>query len=277
MSGRASTPRGACDCHAHVFGPLDRFSFIEGRGYTPPERLASDYRAMLNSLGIERGVIVQPSVYGTDNRATLNAIAELGPNFRGVAVLPADVDDSTLADCAAGGIRGVRLSDMTKGGVPLAQLEAMAARIKAGGWHIQVLAEFSKSPDLAGRLRKLGVPIVIDHFGVVDPERGTGDAGFRAILKLLRDGVGWLKLSGPYLGSRQPIPYADMQPFAEALVAAAPDRLVWGTDWPHPSCGDAPPDDRALFALLDRWVPDVAARQRILVDNPAALYGFPAP
>lgn len=272
-----AVPSGACDCHAHVFGPLDRFSFIEERGYTPPERLASDYRAMLESLGIERGVIVQPSVYGTDNSATLNAIAELGSSFRGVAVLPADVDDATLADFAARRIRGVRLSDMTKGGVPLSNLEAMAARLKGSGWHIQVLAEFSKSPDLPSRLRKLGVPVVIDHLGIVNPERGTGDAAFQSILDLLRDGIAWLKLSGPYLGSRQPIPYADMQPCAEALVAAAPGRLVWATDWPHPSCGDSPPDDGALFALLDRWVPDTEMRRRILVDNPAELYGFPPP
>jgi predicted TIM-barrel fold metal-dependent hydrolase len=164
---------------------------------------------------------------------------------------------------------------MTKCGVPLSELESMAARLKGSGWHIQVLAKFSKAPDLAVRLVRLGVPIVIDHFGVTDPERGTGDPGFQAILALLRNGVGWLKLSGPYLASRQPLPHADMEPFAAALVAAAPDRLVWGTDWPHPSCGDKPPNDGALRALLDRWVPDASIRRRILVDNPAALYGFP--
>lgn len=269
--------RGACDCHAHVFGPLERFAFIEGRSYTPDECLASDYRAMLASIGIERGVIVQPSVFGTDNGATLSAIAELGKNFRGVAVLPADVEDSVLSDCAAGGIRGVRLSDMTKGGVPLSQLEKMADRLRGSGWHIQVFAEFSKSPDLADRLRSLGVPIVIDHFGMIDPARGIDDPGFHAILALLRDGVGWLKLSGPYLASHQPMPHADMDALAAALVEAAPDRLVWGTDWPHPSCGNKLPDDGALRSLLDRWVPDASIRRRILVDNPAALYSFPPP
>jgi predicted TIM-barrel fold metal-dependent hydrolase len=268
---------GACDCHAHVFGPLDRFAFIEGRSYTPAERLASDYRVMLTSIGIERGVIVQPSVFGTDNSATLNAIAELGKDFRGVAVLPADAGDSLLSDCATGGICGVRLSDMTKGSVPLSQLEAMADRLKGSGWHIQVFAEFSKSADLSDRLRKLDVPIVIDHFGMVDPTRGTGDPGFQAILALLRDGIGWLKLTGPYLASHLPMPHADLEPFAAALVEGAPDRLVWGTDWPHPSCGDKPPDDGALRSLLDRWAPDLSIRRRILVDNPAALYGFPQP
>lgn len=267
-------PAAACDCHAHVFGPLDRFKFIEGRSYTPRERLASDYRALLDSLGIDRGVIVQPSVFGTDNGATLNAIAELGENFRGVAVLPPDVSDGVLADCAAGGIRGVRLSDMTAGGVRLSHLEAMAARVKSLGWHIQIFAEFSKETALPRRLRKLGVPVVIDHFGVVDPERGLADAGFQAVLNLLRDGVCWLKMSAPYIMSRQKDSLADVQPFAEALVEAAPDRLVWATDWPHPFCGDSPPNDADLLALLHRWAPDAALRKRILVDNPAALYSF---
>jgi predicted TIM-barrel fold metal-dependent hydrolase len=166
---------------------------------------------------------------------------------------------------------------MTKLGVPLSQLETMADRLRGSDWHIQVFAEFSKSADLADRLRNLGVPIVIDHFGMIDSARGTGDPGFQAMLALLRDGVGWLKLSGPYLSSHQPMPHADMEPFAVALVEAAFDRLVWGTDWPHPSCGDKPPDNGAIRTLLDRWIPDVSIRRRILVDNPAALHGFPQP
>lgn len=275
MSG--PVPRGACDCHAHVFGPLDRFAFIEGRSYTPPERLASDYRVLLASLGVERGIIVQPSVYGTDNGATLNALAELGDGFRGVAVLPPDVNDAVLADCAARGIRGVRLGDLLRGGVPLSHLEAMAARLKGTGWHIQIFAEFSKNPELTGRIRKLGVPVVIDHLGLIDPDLGVADPGFQAILALLRDGLGWVKLSGPYLSSRRPMPHSDVEPLVATLVEQSPDRLVWGTDWPHPSAGDALPDDLALLALLDRWVPDLATRKRILVDNPAALYGFPLP
>jgi predicted TIM-barrel fold metal-dependent hydrolase len=270
-------PRGACDCHAHVFGPADRFDFIANRDYTPPERPAGDYRAMLASLGIERGVIVQPSVYGTDNSATLSAIAELGQSFRGIAVVASDVDDATLAGYDAGGIRGVRLNEFTKGGVSLAFLEAMAARLEGSGWHIQVIAKVAGDPAIIRRLGKLGVPVVIDHFGLLDPERGVGDPGFQAMLSLVRDGNAWMKLSGAYISSRREIPYDDMKPYADALVAAAPERLVWGSDWPHPVLGDKTVDDRALLALLEAWAPDEPTRKRILVDNPAALYGFPAP
>jgi predicted TIM-barrel fold metal-dependent hydrolase len=270
-------PHGACDCHAHVFGPLDRFPFIEERGYTPAETLPGDYRAMLASLGVDRGVIVQPSVFGTDNGATLSAIAELGADFRGVAVLPPDVEDAELVRCAAGGIRGTRLSDLTRGGVPLAHLEAMAARLKGSGWHIQIFAAFSTEPDLPARIRTLGVPVVIDHLGLLDPRLGTADPAFRAVLELLRDGLCWMKLSGPYISSQLPAPHADIEPLVAAIVDAAPGRLVWGTDWPHPSAGDAVPADADLLDLLGRWVPDTATRHRILVDNPAALYGFPPP
>jgi predicted TIM-barrel fold metal-dependent hydrolase len=269
------TPRGACDCHAHIFGPESRFPYIPNRSYTPAERLPSDYAAMLKSIGIERGVIVQPSIYGTDNRATLSAIAELGANFRGVAVLPPDVDDRTLADHAAGGIRGLRLSGITPGGVGLEHLEAMAARLKGSALHIQLLANLSKERDLPARIRKLGVPVVVDHFGVVDASEGVAGEGFRNLLALVRDGLCWVKLSGLYLVTRQPAPFAEIGPLAEALVAAAPDRMVWATDWPHPASKD-PVSDAGLLTLLGDWVPDEAIRNRILVDNPARLYGFPA-
>jgi predicted TIM-barrel fold metal-dependent hydrolase len=270
-----TAPRGACDCHAHVFGPEDRFPYSPNRSYTPPERLPAAYGAMLKSIGVDRGVVVQPSVYGTDNRATLNAIAELGSSFRGVAVLPPDVDDSTLADHAAGGIRGVRLSGITPGGIGLEALEAMSARLKGSGWHIQLLANFTKERNLAGRIRKLGVPVVVDHFGVVAAGEGTAGAGFRDLLGLAREGLCWVKLSGLYLVSQQSTPFADVRPLAEALVSAAPERMLWATDWPHPASKD-PVDDRRLLELFAEWVPDESVRTRILVGNPAMLYGFPA-
>lgn len=264
----------ACDCHAHVFGPLDRFPFAENRSYTPPERLSTDYAAILDALGVERGVVVQPSVYGTDNRATLAAIAELGPDFRGVAVVGPDVADAALADLDAGGIRGVRLSDLTRGGVPLARLEAMAERLSGSGWHIQVLAEFGKDADLAARIRKVPVQVVVDHFGLLDPAAGPRSAGFMALAGLLRDGHAWLKLSGPYLAGDS-APFNEVDALARALVEACPERLVWGTDWPHPASPTAI-DDAVLLAALERWAPDPSTRNRILVDNPATLYGFAA-
>lgn len=271
----AQAPRGACDCHAHIFGPLSRFPYNPARSYTPAERLPCDYAAMLKSIGIDRGVVVQPSVYGTDNRATLNAIAELGADFRGVAVLEPDVDDKSLADHAAGGIRAVRLSGITAGGVGLEHLETMAARLKGSAWHIQILANFSKDRDLAARIRKLDVPVVIDHFGVVDASEGVSGQGFRDLLALARSGRCWVKLSALYLVSRQPAPFTDLRPMAEALVAAAPERMIWATDWPHPAAKD-PVDGSCLLSLLYEWVPDDAVRHRILVDNPTKLYGFSA-
>jgi 2-pyrone-4,6-dicarboxylate lactonase len=270
-------PAGACDCHAHVFGPLDRFPFIAERSYTPAQTLPSDYREMLRSIGLTRGVVIQPSVFGADNAATLNAVKELGPNYRGVAVLRPEIGDRELADFMSAGVRGVRLSDLTTGGVPLSHLETMAARLKGSGWHIQIFANFSEDRELPTRIAKLGVPVVIDHLGVIDPAAGTSDPGFHAIVALLRDGLAWVKLSGAYISSKEKLPYPDVAPIASAYVAAAPDRLVWGSDWPHPAAPGAPPETRRLLELLAAWAPDVARRRQILVENPATLYGFPSP
>ncbi len=270
-------PDGAADCHAHVFGPLDRFAFIPDRGYTPAETRPADYRAMLDAIGLSRGVIVQPSVFGTDNGATLDAIAELGiARTRGVAVLPPDTPDATFADFALAGIRGVRLSDLTRGGVSLVHLEAMADRLRGSGWHIQVFANFTAQPKLAQRIRKLFVPVVVDHFGLLDPDAPADSDGFKALRSILIDGHAWLKLSAPYLVSRGGPPWSDVDGIALRLVADCPDRLLWGTDWPHPAAPH-PPDPGAIRASIDRWLADAATRRRVLVDNPAALYGFADP
>jgi predicted TIM-barrel fold metal-dependent hydrolase len=267
-------PEGACDCHAHVFGPLARFPLANGRSYTPPERLPSDYRDMLDRVGLARGVIVQPTVYGTDNRATLAALVELGERVRGVAVLPPDTGDNELSALAASGIRGARINAITPGGTSLNQLEALASRLKGSGWHIQIFADFPERLDLIPRIRRLGVPVVIDHLGALGAECGADDPAFAAIVGLLRDGLCWLKLSGPYIVSRQQFPYADVAPVAGGFVEACPGRLVWASDWPHPLAGEKAPGTAELLALLDRWAPEAAVRKRILVDNPAELYGF---
>ena len=266
-------PAGACDCHAHVFWPPARFPFASARSYTPPERLPSDYRAMLQRVGLARGVIVQPTVYGTDNRPTLAALAELGDRVRGVAVLSPEIADNELSALAASGIRGARINALTPGGTSLDHLEAMAARLKGSGWHIQIFADFPRRPDLIPRIRGVGVPVVIDHLGAIGPELGAGDPAFSGIVGLLRDGLCWLKLSGPYIVSRQHLPYSDIAPVAAGFVEACPERLVWASDWPHPSTNEAP-DEADLLILLDRWAPDAAIRKRILVDDPVELYGF---
>ena len=274
---REAFPPGATDCHAHVFGPAARYPLSPRRGYTPPDCLLADYRRMLATIGCTRAVLVQPSVYGTDNRAHLDALAEAGPAFRMVAVLEPDVPATELERLHAAGVRGVRFNLVSKGGGTAEGLARMAARIAALGWHVQVFATADALARLEPELARLPVPVVIDHMGHVTTELGLAHAGFQALLRLLRGGNAWVKLSGAYRTSREPrAPFSDVVPYARALIEAAPQRCVWGSDWPHPMVNDRPmPNDGDLADLLADWAPDAAQRQRILVDNPAALYGFP--
>ena len=274
---RVAYPPGATDCHAHIFGPAARYPLSARRGYTPPDCLLAEYRHMLATIGCTRAVLVQPSVYGTDNRAHLDALAEAGPAFRMVAVLEPDVPAAELKRLHAAGVRGVRFNLVSKGGGTAEGLARMAARIAALGWHVQVFATADTLARLEPELARLPVPVVIDHMGHVTTELGLAHAGFQALLRLLRGGNAWVKLSGAYRTSREPrAPFADVVPYARALIEAAPERCVWGSDWPHPSVYDRPvPNDGDLADLLADWAPDAALRRRILVDNPAALYGFP--
>jgi len=266
---------GATDCHAHILGPLRRHGFVADRSYTPPEALLSDYRRLLAVLGVTRAVLVQPSVYGTDNRAMLAAMAEAGADFRGVAVVDADVAEGELAVLHAAGVRGVRVNILFRGGVGLDALDGLADRIKDLGWHIQLLIDVSDCADFWRVADRLPVDLVFDHMGHLPAAKGVGDPGFQALLALIREGRAWAKLSGPTrLSAGDGPPWRDVVPFARALVAANPDRLVWGTDWPHVATWGAMPNDGDLLDVLADWVPDAVLRQRILVDNPARLYGF---
>lgn len=269
-------PPGATDCHAHVFGPADRYDYAPNRGYTPPDVLLEHYQHMLATLGVERAVLVQPSVYGTDNRAHLDALASAGPSFRMVAVVDDDVADGELERMAAAGVRGVRINAVNQGGLSLDILERMAARLNPLAWHIQLFVEVAKIAELEQRLAALPVPVVIDHMGHTTADKGLDHPGFQALLRLLRGGNTWVKLSGAYRLSREPRPpFSDIVPYARALIAAAPERCVWGTDWPHPMVNDRPmPNDGDLADLLADWEPADAQRRAILVDNPARLYGF---
>ena len=270
-------PPGATDCHCHVFGPYNPYPLSPGRSYTPQEASVAAYLEMLETIGLSRTVIVQPSVYGTENAVTLDAAEAIGLHrARAVVVVDEVVGAAELAAMAARGARGTRFNAVSGNGAPLGQLEALAERVAPLGWHIQLYAAADAMPHLEPVLRRLPVPVVVDHMGGVKAAAGGVDhPGFRALLRLLESGA-WVKLCG-YRASAGP-PYADVEPMARALLAAAPDRCVWGTDWPHPSL-HAPsevPDDGELLGALGRWAPDETARRAVLVDNPARLYGFSA-
>jgi predicted TIM-barrel fold metal-dependent hydrolase len=268
-------PPGATDCHCHVFGPYDRYPLSPGRSYTPLEASIGAYLAMLDTIGLSRTVIVQPSVYGTDNAVTLDAVEAIGlGRARAVVVVDEGSGDAEVAAMAARGARGVRFNAVSGNGAPLDQLERLGARIAPLGWHVQLYTHADAMPDLEPVLRRLPVPVVVDHMGGVKAAAGgVQHPGFHSLLRLLERGA-WVKLSG-YRSSAGP-PYADVAPMARALLSAASDRCVWGTDWPHPSLHDPAevPDDGALLDALGEWAPDEAARRAVLVDNPARLYGF---
>lgn len=268
-------PPGACDCHAHVFGPRSRYPFAPNAAYIAPDSPTEAYVRMLKTIGCERAVIVQPSVYGTDNSATVDALRSGLFAFRGVAVVRPNINDRELQSLHDAGVRGIRvnLSSATPG-MTLEQAHRLAPRLKAMGWHIQFFLDLKTMPDAEEKLGALDITIVIDHFGRVSAKEGLGSAAFKSLLKLVRRENCWAKLIGPYfLSSRRPL-FPDVAPLAQAVVAAAPDRVVWGTDWPHPSPHGAMPNDGDLADMLATWVPDDTLRKRILVDNPERLYDF---
>lgn len=267
-------PQGACDCHAHVIGPSEKFPYVDARSYTPPTASLEAYKRLHQVLGIQRAVIVQPSVHGTDNRVTLEAIAGYGEAARGVAVVNETVSEAELVALHEGGIRGLRLNVLFGGGVGLHALEPLAARIADLGWHIQLLLDASHMVELAPRIRKLPVPVVVDHMGHMNVDKGLEHPGFVALCALVREGLCWIKLSGNYRLSTARPHYEDVIPYARTLIEAAPEHMIWGTDWPHPALYAAMPNDGDLLDALDDYAPGVDEKRAILVDNPARLYGF---
>jgi 2-pyrone-4,6-dicarboxylate lactonase len=276
-------PGGACDCHAHICGPATAYSYDGERIYTPPDATIESYRHLLATLGVERAVLVQPSVYGTDNRAMLAALRMAGPGFRGVAVVEPTIAAHDVEALHQAGVRGVRLNlvDRREGrnAVPVEIVHALADRIAPFGWHIEFLVNLDEAPGFAGAIADLPVPIVLGHLGY--PRAGARDwiktPPFAGLLDLLAGGRCWVKLTGPYRISGAPdLPYDDVDAAAEALARAAPGRLIWGSDWPHVMMKKPMPNDGALCDLLARWIPDAVTRARILVENPMELYGFGA-
>jgi predicted TIM-barrel fold metal-dependent hydrolase len=274
-------PPGACDCHCHVFGPAARFPYAEPRSYTPDDAPLEDYLALLDRLGLARGVIVQPSAYDRDNSATIDALRRAPDRLRGVGVAGAELTPEILREWHDAGIRGLRANEYRRagqaayhGGVPLAEIEPFAPIMAELGWHLQLWLDAGDLPDLMPRLARLPIPVVVDHMGRLDHRRGTFDPGFEALRRGVGEGRLWAKVSGTYrLGATAP-DYTEARPFHDALVAANPDRLVWGTDWPHPRPEGPIPDAARLLEVFLDWTPE-PARHSILVRNPEALYGFP--
>lgn len=274
VAASVTLPKGACDCHSHVIAAPEIRPYVANRSYTPPPASLAAYKHMHTILGIERAVIVQPSIYGLDNSITLCAIRDYGPQCRGIAVVDGTIGEAELETFHQGGIRGIRYNMMFGGGVELTSLERMADRIAAFGWHVQLLIDGRGLTDLEPRLQKLSVPVVIDHMGFIQARDGLDQPGFQALLRLVAAGRTWVKLSGNYRISQERPDFTDAIPFARALIAAAPDRMVWGTDWPHPALFEFMPQDHALVEALYSYFDDPGMAKRILVDNPAGLYGF---
>ncbi|MSV34923.1 MAG: 2-pyrone-4,6-dicarboxylate hydrolase [Bryobacterales bacterium] len=273
---KLKAPLGACDCHHHIYDGV-RFPPVEPGGTIIPEARFEEYRRLQKRIGTTRSIIVTPSAYVVDNRVTLDAIEKLNRNSRGVAVLHPTVTDAELKKLDAGGFRGIRfsISDRGKSATSVDMIEPLAKRVAALGWHIQI----NMSPDqivaLADVWNKVPSAIVFDHMGHVPQPVGLSHPVYGVIRKLVDKGRTWVKLSVTYDNTKDGPPgYADITKVAQAYVKAAPERMVWGSNWPHPN-ETTKPDDAMLFDLMAKWAPDEATRNRILVTNPATLYGFP--
>ncbi len=282
-------PAGACDCHTHVFGDPARFPFAASRRYTPESASIEEMRAMHRALHIERVVVVNPSIYGTDNSCTLDALKHFGSISRGVAVIGERTPDSDLDAMARAGIRGIRINMETAGQTDPAigrrRFQEAVARVQGRNWHIQIYTRMSVIEAIKDLVAAAPVPVVFDHFGGAQAALGTGQPGFESMLNLVRTGKAYVKISAPYRISKMPPDYPDVAPLAKALIAANPLRILWGSDWPHPATPvpgrkitEITPlwqiDDGRVLNLLPTWAPDAGLRKTILVDNPAQLYGF---
>ena len=283
-------PADACDCHTHIIGDPQQFPLFSGRVYTPETASPEEMAELHKALHIERVVIVTPSVYGTDNSATLYGMKARGADARGVAVIKEQTPDSDLALFDKAGIHGIRLNLATGGtndpGVGRQRFQTVLPRMASRDWHIQIYTNLAMISALKDLLLSSPVPVVFDHFGGAQASLGVAQPGFADLLDLVRSGKAYVKISGAYRASSRAPDYPDVVPLAKALIAANAERIVWGTDWPHTN-SDIPPgkkptdltplfqiDDGRLMNQLPVWAPDAAVRKAILVDNPARLYRF---
>lgn len=274
----ARAPDGTVDTHLHIYGPADRYPAAPtSRVPAPPGGSLDAYRRVMERLGITRAVIVQPSTYGADNRCTMEAVAALGDRARAVVVVTPEAEDAELARLTQLGAVGIRFFMLPGGVLPWEALEEMAARVHGFGWHVQLQLDGRDLGDSLPMLRRLPCDLVIDHTGKFLEPVAPDHPGFRALLSLVETGRVWVKLSAPYETSREGPPhYMDVGRLARALIRAAPERMVWASNWPHPSKQPDPPDDAMLLDTIRHWLGDDTVLHRILVDNPAQLYGFAA-
>jgi 2-pyrone-4,6-dicarboxylate lactonase len=272
-------PPRACDTHAHIMGPKAKYEYSPARIYTPPDCLLADYLHMLDMLGVERAVLVQPSVYGTDNTVMLEAMKTAGNRLRGVAVVEEDISDDELKALDAAGVRGVRVNivdvkDRKPGTLPMGSLRELAQRIAPLGWHLELLMHADEFPDLDETFADFPVDIVLGHLGYLTQGAPLDHPGFQALLRLLKAGRAWVKLTGPYRITSERLPYPSTVPFAHALLEANRERVLWGTDWPHVMLKGLMPNDGELADVLSSWIPDIPTRQQVLARNPEKLYRF---
>ena len=266
-------PAGACDCHMHIYD--SRFAYVPNAALKPPEARVQDYRALQKRLHTTRCVVVQPSSYGIDNRCTLDAVEQLGNTARAVAVVDTTVTDSELKRLAQAGVRGIRFNLVQAGATTVAMLEPLSKRVDELGWHVQIHMLADQIFEHKEILQRLPSAVVLDHMGRIPASSSITHPAFAVISKMIEKGNTWVKLSSAYQDSKVgPPSYADMMGLAQAYVKAAPERMLWGSDWPHPTVKGGKPDDAVLLDLLADWAPDERTRKRILVDNPESVYGF---
>ena len=268
-------PLNACDAHCHVFGPASRFPFAADRAYTPPDAGVEQLRALHERMGLSRAVLVQASCHGTDNSAMVDALERSEGRYAGVAMIDESCPDSEIERLHTAGVRGARFNFVRHlGGGEIGPLERTARRVASMGWHMVVHLDASDLEEFSSVLLGLPCPFIVDHMARVPAAGGVGQQPFVALLRLMEQARAWVKISGAErltAGGRPP--YDDVAPLARALIAVAGDRVLWGTDWPHPNVAHMP-DDGDLVDLLAVLAPDEADRDRILVDNPQRLYDF---
>jgi D-galactarolactone isomerase len=274
---KLKAPPNACDSHHHIYD--SRYPAVPNAALLPPDASVADYRLVQKRIGTTRHVVVTPSTYGTDNSCLVDALAQFGPEARGVAVIDTAVTDAELKRLDDAGIRGIRIQIVRAGPTTIDMIEPLSRRIIDLGWHIQFHLSANMIVEIEDLIRRLPTQVVFDHFGRIPQPAGVNHPAFRVICNMMDRGQAWVKLSGAYHETKiGPPSYADTTKVAKAYVQAVPDRVVWGTDWPYPSAaaGERPyPDVAVLFDRLADYVPDEATLHRILVENPAVLYGFP--